>query len=46
MSWNVVYTAKARQDLIDIYEYISYEMLAPESALGQTQRISQIYGRR
>ena len=39
MSWNVVYSARARQDLRDIYEYIAYELLAPESALGQTGRI-------
>ncbi|MDE5817940.1 MAG: type II toxin-antitoxin system RelE/ParE family toxin [Lachnospiraceae bacterium] len=39
MSWNIVYTAQARQDLRDIYEYIALELLAPETATGQTQRI-------
>ena len=39
MSWNVVYSARARQDLRDIYEYIAYELLAPETASGQTGRI-------
>ena len=39
MSWNVVYSARARQDLRDIYEYIAYELLVPETASGQTGRI-------
>ena len=39
MSWDIVYTARARQDLRDIYEYIALELLAPENAAGQTQRI-------
>ena len=39
MSWDIVYTAGARRDLRDIYEYIAYELLAPETAAGQTQRI-------
>lgn len=32
MSWDIVYTAQARQDLRDIYEYIALELLAPEAA--------------
>ena len=39
MSWNVVYSARARQDLRDIYEYIAYELLVPETASRQTGRI-------
>ena len=39
MSWNVIYSAHARQDLRDIYEYIAYELLVPETASGQTGRI-------
>jgi toxin ParE1/3/4 len=39
MSWDIVYTAAARRDLRDIYEYIAYELLVPETAAGQTQRI-------
>jgi len=39
MSWDIVYTAGARRDLRDIYEYIAYELLVPETAAGQTQRI-------
>ena len=39
MSWDIVYTAQARQDLRDIYEYIALELLAPENAAGQTKRI-------
>ena len=39
MSWNIVYTAKARRDLREIYEYIAYELLVPETAAGQVRRI-------
>lgn len=39
MSWDIVYTAQARQDLRDIYEYIALELLTPETAIGQTRRI-------
>lgn len=39
MNWDIVYTAQARQDLRDIYEYIALELLAPETTTGQTQRI-------
>lgn len=33
------YSAEARQDLRDIYQYIAYELLAPEVANLQTKRI-------
>lgn len=39
MIFNVLYTSEARQDLRDIYEYIAYELLAPETAARQTERI-------
>lgn len=39
MSWDIVYSAMARQDLRDIYEYIAYELLVPETATNQTRRI-------
>ena len=39
MIFHVAYSAEARQDLRDIYEYIAYELLAPEAAAGQTERI-------
>lgn len=42
MSWNIVYTAQARKDLRDIYEYIALELLAPENAVGQTRRIMKM----
>ena len=42
MSWNIVYTVQARNDLRDIYEYIALELLAPETATGQTQRIMKM----
>lgn len=39
MIFHVVYSAEARQDLRDIYEYIACELLVPETATGQTERI-------
>lgn len=39
MIFKVAYSARARQDLRDIYEYIAYELSAPEAAAGQTGRI-------
>jgi toxin ParE1/3/4 len=39
MSWNVVYSVKARQDLRNIYEYIAYKLLVPKTSGEQTQRI-------
>ena len=39
MIFYVAYSAEARQDLRDIYEYIACELLVPETAAGQTERI-------
>ncbi|MCC8358105.1 MAG: type II toxin-antitoxin system RelE/ParE family toxin [Oscillospiraceae bacterium] len=39
MSWKIVYTSQARQDIRSIYSYIANELLAPETAVGQTQQI-------
>ena len=39
MTFDVSYSAEARQDLRDIYGYIAYELLVPETATGQIQRI-------
>ena len=39
MSWAVTYSARARQDLRDIYEYITYSLLAPDTASAQAGRI-------
>ena len=39
MIFNVVYSSEARQDLRDIYEYIAYELLEPDTVAGQTNRI-------
>ncbi len=41
MSWDVVYSAQARLDLRNIYEYIAYDLLVPETATRQTQRIME-----
>ena len=39
MIFDVSYSAEARQDLRDIYEYIAYELLVPETAARQAERI-------
>lgn len=39
MIFHAEYSAEARQDLRDIYEYIAHELLTPEAAAGQTERI-------
>ena len=39
MNWTVEYSARARQDLRDIYEYIAYGLLARDTASRQIGRI-------
>ena len=39
MKYKVMYTAGAKRDLRNIFIYISEELLAPENAAGQTDRI-------
>ena len=39
MTWKVVYTEQAERDLRDIYEYIAYSLLEPETAARQVRRI-------
>ena len=39
MKYKVMYTAGAKKDLRNIFSYISEELLAPENAAGQTERI-------
>ena len=39
MSWKIIYSDRARRDLRNLYEYIAYDLLAPETAAGQAQRI-------
>ena len=39
MKYKVMYTAGAKKDLRNIFRYISEELLAPENAVGQTDRI-------
>lgn len=41
MKMNIVYTVQAQQDLKEIYEYIAYSLLAPDTARGLYQRIIQ-----
>ncbi len=40
--WVVNYTKGAEQNLADIYEYIAFELLSPENAAGQVQRIMKM----
>lgn len=37
--WTVVYTKGAEQNLRDIYEYIAFTLLEPDTAANQTNRI-------
>ena len=39
MTYHVNYSAEAKQDLRNIYSYIAFELLEPDTAAGQTQRI-------
>ena len=39
MKYKLMYTAGAKEDLRNIFRYISEELTAPESAAGQTERI-------
>lgn len=39
MSWKIVYSAQALNDLSAIYEYIAFELLVPDIAANQVQRI-------
>lgn len=41
MKINIVYTFQARQDLKNIYEYIAYSLLAPDTARNIYQKIIQ-----
>ena len=42
MKYKVMYTAGAKRDLRNIFRYISEELLAPENAAGQTDRIMAV----
>ena len=39
MKYKVMYTAGAKRDLRNIFIYISEELLAPENAAGQAERV-------
>lgn len=39
MRYNIVYSAEARQDLRNIYQYIAYELLESGVASAQVDRI-------
>ncbi|MCM1233211.1 MAG: type II toxin-antitoxin system RelE/ParE family toxin [Ruminococcus flavefaciens] len=41
MSFDVQISKQADQDLRDIYEYIAFELLAPENAVGQLERLEE-----
>jgi toxin ParE1/3/4 len=41
MSWKVEYSAQAKQDLRNIYEYIAYSLQVPETANRQVLRIME-----
>ena len=39
MKWEIIYSKESRQDLRNIYEYIAYRLLSPNTAAGQSHRI-------
>ncbi len=39
MNWMIVYSAQARQDIRNIYEYIAFQLFAGETAARQIKRI-------
>ncbi|MCM1416852.1 MAG: hypothetical protein NC430_13135 [bacterium] len=41
MSFDVQISEQADQDLRDIYEYIAFELLTPENAVGQLDRLEE-----
>lgn len=41
MIWAIYYSAEARQDLKDIREYISDELMAPTAAANQVRKIME-----
>lgn len=43
MSMKIVYTYTARKDLREIYEYITYTLLVPETARSLTEKKCQKY---
>ena len=42
MSWKIVYSAQAVEDLKSIYEYIAYELLVPDTAAKFIKRIMEM----
>lgn len=41
MKYKIDITARAKSDLRGIYEYIALELLAPENAAGQLDRLEE-----
>ena len=41
MNYNIMITSQAEQDLRQIYEYISYDLLSPETAAEQIDRLQK-----
>lgn len=41
-TYSVIYSLEARNDIKGIYSYIAYELLAPENAEGQVNRIRNL----
>ncbi|MBQ6036039.1 MAG: type II toxin-antitoxin system RelE/ParE family toxin [Lachnospiraceae bacterium] len=39
--YGIVITARAEKDLRDIFEYIAYDLLSPEYAIGQLDRLEK-----
>ncbi|MCR4721288.1 MAG: type II toxin-antitoxin system RelE/ParE family toxin [Lachnospiraceae bacterium] len=42
MKYEVILTKKAEEDLCNIFEYIAFNLLSPENAAGQLDRIEEM----
>lgn len=44
MKWKILYSARAKEDLQSIYEYIAYDLYAPDTAAKQVRAIMDEIG--
>ena len=42
MSWEIIYSERAKQDLRDIYEYIAIDLLVPGTAKQQVNKLRSV----
>ena len=42
MKWKILYSARAKEDLQSIYEYIAYDLYEPDTAADQVRAIMNL----